>query len=107
MKLDFIDVRRAYFHAKARRPVFIELPAEEAEEGMCGELQKSMDGTRDVAQNWEREYCDMLEGAGFTRGLATSCAFYDKVQDIRVVVHGDDFSVLGYEKDLGCFRERI
>jgi hypothetical protein len=41
MKLEFIDVRRAYFHAKARRSVFAELPQDDAEEGMCGELQKS------------------------------------------------------------------
>ena len=29
-------------------------PADDAEEGMCGILRKSMYGTRDVAQNWER-----------------------------------------------------
>ena len=53
VKLDFIDVRRAYFHAKAKREVFVELPPEDAEEGMCGRLLKSMYGTRDAAQNWE------------------------------------------------------
>ena len=31
MKLDFIDVRRAYFHAKARRDVFFKLPGEDHE----------------------------------------------------------------------------
>merc|ERR1712163_70814 len=29
MKLDFIDVRRAYFHAKARREVYVTLPPED------------------------------------------------------------------------------
>lgn len=38
MKLDFIDVKRAYFHAKARREIYVELPDEDAEEGMCGKL---------------------------------------------------------------------
>ena len=28
-KLEFIDVRRAYFHAKARREVYVELPEED------------------------------------------------------------------------------
>jgi hypothetical protein len=56
MKLDFIDVRRAYFHADARRKVFVELPDEDWEEGMCGKLEKSMYGTRDASQNWEEEY---------------------------------------------------
>ena len=30
-KLDFIDVRRAYFHARARREMYVELPEEDAE----------------------------------------------------------------------------
>ena len=54
MKMDFIDVRRAYFHAEALRDVYIELPEEDSEEGMCGKLLKSLYGTRDAAQNWDR-----------------------------------------------------
>merc|ERR1711888_573137 len=34
-KLDFIDVRRAYFHAPARRLVYVKLPPEEEKEGIC------------------------------------------------------------------------
>ena len=50
MKMEFIDVRRAYFHAKAIREMFVELPEEDMQEGMCGKLNKSMYGTRDAAQ---------------------------------------------------------
>ncbi len=39
-ELDFIDVRRAYFHAEARRAVFVKLPEESFEEGTCGSLKK-------------------------------------------------------------------
>ena len=56
MKLDFIDVRRAYFHAKAKRMVYVQLPPEDAKEGMCGRLNKALYGTRDAAQNWENAY---------------------------------------------------
>ncbi len=35
-KLDFIDVIRPYFHAAARRTVYVELPKEDDEEGKCG-----------------------------------------------------------------------
>ena len=38
------------------RDVYVELPAEDAEAGMCGKLIKSMYGTRDAAQNWETAY---------------------------------------------------
>ena len=53
MKLDFIDVRRAYYHANALRQVYVALPPGDEEEGMCGLLVKSLQGTRDAAQNWE------------------------------------------------------
>ena len=57
------DIRRAYFYAKAKRAVYVELPAEDCEPGdenMCGELLYSMYGTRDAASNWEREYSEFF-----------------------------------------------
>ena len=66
--MDFIDVRRAYFHARARRDVYVELPEEDKEPGMCGKLQKSMYGTRDAAQNWEDCYVEFITSLGFRRG---------------------------------------
>ena len=38
MKLDFIDIRRAFFHAPARRNIYVDLPEEDGQEGMCGRL---------------------------------------------------------------------
>ena len=75
MKLGFIDVRRAYFHAKARREIYVELPPEDSAPGKCGRLLKAMYGTRDAAQNWENACCEELEKLGFVRGKATPCAF--------------------------------
>ncbi len=36
MCLDFTDGMRAYFHAKARRDVYVELPKEDHQEETCG-----------------------------------------------------------------------
>ena len=72
-KLEFIDMRRAYFHARARRLVYMKLPDEDNEEGKCGRLIKAMYGARDAAQNWECEYVDFMEGIGFRRGQSTPC----------------------------------
>ena len=46
------DVRRAYFYAKQKRNVFINLPAEdeEAKEGEVGQLMLCLYGTRDAAK---------------------------------------------------------
>ena len=107
MKLDFIGVRRAYFHAPARRDIFIHLPPEDAAPAMCGKINKAMYGTRDAAQNWEFAYADSLQALGFMKGKATQSAFYHQQRNIRLVVHGDDFTVLAMEADLGWFRRGI
>ena len=108
LKLDFTDVRRAYFHAKTRRPLYIQLPEEDAEEGVCGICDKSIYGSRDAAQNWEEEYRDFLVNtAGFERGRASPCVFYNRKRNLRIVVHGDDFTVLGADADLDWFRTMI
>ena len=75
IKLDFIDIRRACFHSKARREIHIQLPREDHTEGMCGILNKAMYGTRDAAQNWEYEYSEFMETVGFRRGKASPCIF--------------------------------
>ena len=38
LKLGFIDIYRAYFYAPARKNIFIRLPEEDHEPGMCGRL---------------------------------------------------------------------
>jgi len=61
MNIDFIDVRRAYFHAQAITIVYVSLPEEDRQEGMCGRLNTAMYGTRGAAQNWEYEHSQWLE----------------------------------------------
>ena len=56
MRIDFIDVKRAYFYAASERDVFVDLLEADYEEGMRGKLTKSMCGSRDAARNWEMEY---------------------------------------------------
>ena len=107
MKLEFIDVKRAYFQAKARRPVYIKLPEGDYSESMVGRLLKSMHGTRDAAQNWEAEYAEFMELIGFQRGIWSPCVFWQRNRNIRAVIHGDDFTLLGTNSDLDWFRDRI
>ena len=48
------DIKRAYFYAKAVRPVFIEIPKEDRKPGdddKIGKLNLRLYGTRDAAQN--------------------------------------------------------
>ena len=58
---------------------------------MVGQLQISLHGTRDAAQNWKATYTKFLVKIGFQRGRASSCNFVHKKRNIKVTVHGDDF----------------
>ncbi len=66
---------------------------------------KAMYGTRDAAQNWEMEYTEMLPEAGFRQGSYSSCVFYHGQKKVRVVAHGDDFTILGPGESLVGFAE--
>jgi len=81
----------ALFYAPAKRDVYIKLPKEDEEEGLCGRLLKSTHGTGDASMNWEEEYVRFMLSAGFIRGQSRPCLFYHPGKDIRAVVHGDDF----------------
>ena len=71
---------------------------------MCGRPNKSMYGTRDAAQNWEEHYSQVHKEIGFTQGLSSTCVFFHNERRIMVVIHGDDFTALGHDKDLDCYR---
>ena len=110
LKLLYADVSRAYFYAKAVRPVYVKLPDEDreaGEEGKCGRLLMSMYGTRDAAVNWSAEYTATLEKDGYTRGVANSCLFYNKDLDVTVMVHGDDFIAVGLESQIDKTKDTL
>ena len=93
-----VDVKRAYFYAPARRPVYIEIPIEDYEDGdemMVGKLNLSLYGTRDAAQNWAKEYTSLLVSNGFKVGTATPCDFHHPGREIYLTAHGDDFTIVG------------
>ena len=85
----------------------MELPPEDQEDGMCGKLKKSMYGTRDAANNLEAAYTEFLTELGFTKGLGSPCMFHHEGRNTSIVVHGDDFTVLGSAADLDWFRDKI
>ena len=73
-----MDVRRAYFYAKASRPIHINIPAEyfcEGDEDKVARLDMSLYGTRDAGLNWFREVTETLLSLGFCQGHASTCYF--------------------------------
>ena len=97
------DVKRAYFFAPTKRPIFIEIPAEDWEVGdehRVGQLNLSLYGTRDAAANWAAAYTKMLQDIGFVKGRSSPCNFYHPDKQIKTTVHGDDFTSSGPEEEL-------
>ena len=109
-KLMYADVSRAYFYAKAVRPVYVVLPPEDTEDGdeqMCGELIMSMYGTRDAALNWSAEYSEALIKSGDVQGRSNACLFHNAKLEVSVMVHGDDFVAVGSDKGLADARSTL
>ena len=105
-----VDVRRAYFYAEAKREVFIEIPLEDWEPGdehNVAQLNLSLYGTRDAAQNWAEEFTRTLEAAGFLTGKATPCNFAHSSRELQVTVHGDDFVATGPTQELQWFQNMM
>ncbi len=104
------DVSRAYFYAKAVRPVYVKLPEEDlapGDEGKCGRLKMSMYGTRDAALNWSLEYASTLLASGYVQGKANPCLFHNAAIGVSVMVHGDGFVAVGPEDKLKDTRKTL
>ena len=95
MKLKFMGIKRAYLQAEAKRDIYVELPEEDMEEGVCAKLVKAMYGARDAAHNWEHTYRKAHDELGFQVGRASPCVMYNPHRELRLLVHGDDFCGIG------------
>ena len=103
----FVDARKAYFDARVDRPTYVELPQEVGRPGHCGRLQRCMYGTKRAATLWEDTYSRALGRFGFVQGKAFPCCFAHESRGPKLVVHGDDFTVLGRDADLDYFQDII
>ena len=106
------DVRRAFFYAKALRPVWVELPQEDytdkdAKEDNVGLLEMSLYGTRDAARNWSNTVEEHLKRIGFEQGKASGNIYYHKRRKLSTLVHGDDYVTVGSEENAQWLKEEL
>ena len=99
-KLLFIDVKKAHLNGKVLEDewAYVVLPAEAG--GGVARLRRWLYGMRPAARAWEEDYAAKLVGAGFRRGVSAPTVFWHPLTDVSIVVHGDDFTALGPEKEL-------
>ena len=100
-KVMMIDAKKAHLNPRCKEDVYIELPPEVgAEPGQCGKLNFWLYGFRKAASAWEDFYAEVMEEAGFRRGVGCSVIFRHEEMDLLGVVHGDDFVFGGNDEDL-------
>ena len=107
MKMLFIDVRKAHLNGICEEEVFVELPEEAQAPGKCGRLRRWLYGMRGAAQGWEKNYKERMQSIGLKPGKSTTAAFFDEESETRLVVHGDDFTFLGYPEQLEKIEEQM
>ena len=62
---------------------------------------------RPAGQAWEKDYTEKRENIRFERGKAAPTVFFNSKTKVRCVVHGDDFTFLGYPDALGEVAENM
>jgi len=109
MKLMLIDVKKAHLNGIVGEDdhVFVKLPVEAGVGDKVGKLKRWLYGMRPAAQAWENDYVEHFKEVGLARGKAAPTVFYDPVSQLRCVVHGDDFTFLGYEDELMKIKEHM
>ena len=98
LQLKILDISRAHFYGVSRRRVFTNLPEGSEQPGKCALLVKSMYGTLDAASIWQQTYSEILQKHNIRQGKAWPALFFHEGEDLRFLVHGDDFVCLGDEQ---------
>lgn len=70
-------------------------------------MKRWLYGMRPAGQAWEKDYSQKLEEDGFAKGKAAATVFMNPKTQVRLVVHGDDFTFLGPEKELDIMEEKM
>ena len=97
-------------YRQERRIIYIKLPEEDDEPGMCGLCHKALYGFLDAASCWSDEVSDMLNHNGLAVGKACPALFRHDVEELIGLVHGDDFLTLSDDRGQDffekCLKER-
>ena len=89
--------------------MFVELPPEFHVYGRFARIRRWLYGRRNAAISWDKNYAEKLAAVGFKGSRAAPTTFYKPTTKVRLVVHGDDFTLSGtqveLEKKRGLFKK--
>ena len=97
-------IRPGEGHGASRFP---SKPSSWGDEGKVARLNLSFYGTRGDTPNWAKLYATFLEECGFRAGLASPCNIDHSSRELKLTVHGDDFTLTGLTADLQWIQRRM
>ena len=99
--LAVFDVSRAHFYGVCARDVYVQPPSELARPGFLAKLNKTMCGTQDASNVWQKTWGEQLQNNNFTLGSSNPSLFCSDL--LKGFCHGDDFTVAAAEQEVERF----
>ena len=99
--LAVFDVSRAHFYGVCERDVYVEPPAELHRPGLVAKLNKTMYGTQDASNAWQKLWREHLRNNGFELGASNPALYRSEL--VNGFCHGDDFVTAAAEDQIEVF----
>ena len=99
--LAVFDVSRAHFYGVCERDVYVEPPAELHSPGLVAKLSKTMYGTQDASNAWQKLWGEHLRNNGFELGASNPALYRSEL--VNGFCHGDDFVTAAAEDQIEVF----
>ena len=94
---------RAHFHGVCERDVHVEQPAELHRHGLVAMFNKTMYGTQDASNAWQKPWGEHLRSSGFELGASNHALRRSEL--VNGFNHGDDFVTAAAEQQIEIFRK--
>ena len=103
--LAVFDGSRAHFSGVCEPDVYVEPPSELHRPGLVAKLNKTMYGTQDASNAWQKLWGEHLRSSGIKLG-ASNPAFY-RSELVSGFCHGDDFVPAAEEDQIETFGKML
>ena len=105
-----LDVTAAFLYCSNERPLFMEIPKEDPaseDPRLIARLVRSLYGTLDASQLWAKHVCGTLRELGYQETKGGPGVFWNPSTGVELVLHVDDFLVVGEEQALQDLTDKL
>ena len=103
--LAVFDVSRAHFYGVCERDVYVAPLAELHRPGLVAKLNKTMHGTQDAGNAWQKLLGEHIRNNGFELGASNPALYTSKL--LNGFCHGDDFVTAAAEDQIEVFGKML